>query len=376
MAAATIFPSIPRQIMDSMALFHTNNNNNSTSHNHIHNTSSSRINSNTTSTTLVRCLLNTHNSSNNNSISRYVSDEARMAPYAAHTTIPQQPQQLQQFSPSAPPALFGLVSVDTAAPTPTTPSTTSTTSIAATSATTTTTTTAIPSTGVTITNVSSRMDPDRGGVIVIGSLPNKDYRHDEFNTSTKKFTFENGNFNAAAAKPADRIVSREINHKAIEQVEEVTMVEATPTKIVVKILGDKGALHFAQHFRGNSTVKQLVIHGPRKNAPKEHFIGHRGFYELLPCFAHLELLKIEGHKIGQEIGAFIADYLANNNQQLTTLDLWANQIEDATALVIVNSLKNMPSIRLINLGENLINTEAKLEIKKLARGSHFKVDMF
>ena len=65
------------------------------------------------------------------------------------------------------------------------------------------------------------------------------------------------------------------------------------------------------------------------------------------------------------------------NRNLKKLDLWENSISSETAIYIVlTCLERNPNMTHLNLGENDLDADCRLEINKIKYGTNLKVDTF
>lgn len=94
------------------------------------------------------------------------------------------------------------------------------------------------------------------------------------------------------------------------------------------------------------------------------------------CLQDLEEVGITGHNIQMDEAIMIYVGLRRSTN-LTSLDLWKNNIDANVALFLVENLMNaLPSLKSINLGENDLDGSCKLKIKQMIRGKDLQVDVY
>jgi hypothetical protein len=88
------------------------------------------------------------------------------------------------------------------------------------------------------------------------------------------------------------------------------------------------------------------------------------------------VIELTRHKIGMDEAKILTVGFAMN-RNLTKLDLWENSISSETAIYLVcTCLERNPSLTHINLGENNLDSDCRLEINKIKQGTKLKIDMF
>lgn len=103
-------------------------------------------------------------------------------------------------------------------------------------------------------------------------------------------------------------------------------------------------------------------------------LGIKGWGIITQDFKNLSELHIQNTKIGMDEAILIT---SGFGKELKILDLWENGITSEVAFFIINSIvKNQHLIEHVNLGNNELDAETRLSIKKLIKETDIVVDLF
>lgn len=95
---------------------------------------------------------------------------------------------------------------------------------------------------------------------------------------------------------------------------------------------------------------------------------------LADCFTNCTSLTIQQFKLQKEQIEVILNAIAVN-QKLTQLDLWDNQIDGECAIFILEKLLSQnPNVCSVNLGENNIDPDDKLTIRRIITDHNIQID--
>lgn len=95
---------------------------------------------------------------------------------------------------------------------------------------------------------------------------------------------------------------------------------------------------------------------------------------LSDCLTNCSTLTIQQYKLQKEqIQAILS--AISVNQTLTHLDLWDNQLDGELAIFILeNLLVQNPQVTSVNLGENNIDPDDKLTIRRIITDHNVQID--
>lgn len=102
--------------------------------------------------------------------------------------------------------------------------------------------------------------------------------------------------------------------------------------------------------------------------------GIKGWEALSNDFKNLETFAVHLTKIGMDEAILLTSGLGRD---LKNLDLWENDINGEVGFFIVNSLlKNQQIIEVINLGNNELDSNSRLLIKKMLKDTNIQIELF
>lgn len=160
---------------------------------------------------------------------------------------------------------------------------------------------------------------------------------------------------------------------------EAVLIDRTPgatSKQSLRILNDDGARAFASALAADSTsaVGELTVMGPdplRGGDPSKS-MGVEGFRALgfvLGNRVGLTEIRFADHRVTYEAGIALADGL-KSSRSLVTIAVWKCRVDDRTAYEMVVRLADIPSLKTINLGENVLTEVGKAQIEQWIAYSH------
>jgi hypothetical protein len=143
----------------------------------------------------------------------------------------------------------------------------------------------------------------------------------------------------------------------------------------VRILSDEGARAFAVAFGTDAApVAELCVSGPdlMRGGDPECAMGVEGFRALgavLGARPGLAELRLADHRITYEAAVALADGL-RFSRSLVGVALWKCRMDDRTAYEAVVRLADIPTLKTINLGENVLTAPGKAQIEQWVAYSH------
>ena len=129
------------------------------------------------------------------------------------------------------------------------------------------------------------------------------------------------------------------------------------------------------------------IETPEQEQEKPHYLSSGAMKEIAKSVVRNEAvrtLKLTGHHFNTDdrVLAFLDELQRSlehpNNSSLEQLNLWGNKIEEATAMKIVEIAVTIPSLRVLNLGDNRLSVDAKQRVEDFVAesGCSLKVRIF
>lgn len=137
--------------------------------------------------------------------------------------------------------------------------------------------------------------------------------------------------------------------------------------LAVTITGLAACNILFHHLYGNQIIDVLCIKGQRSSQVGKP-ITAQAWALLAPCLVWPQHISLQGHNLGMEELSCIMMYVTKN-QRLQKLDLWDNQMDGQSAMFVIRQVldHNLFTISSINLGENNIDAEDKLEIRQIVQ---------
>lgn len=124
---------------------------------------------------------------------------------------------------------------------------------------------------------------------------------------------------------------------------------------------------FVSVYCEDTIVTDLTVSGPEMTDFDPTYLTVDGFTilgNLIGSNCHLTDIKLSDHKIDYASGMTLADGLSRSTT-LQNVTLWKDRIDDETGYGIVSFLLRIPTLKMINLGQNTLSVEGKDRIQAL-----------
>lgn len=124
---------------------------------------------------------------------------------------------------------------------------------------------------------------------------------------------------------------------------------------------------FGSVYCEDNIVTDLTISGPEMTDFDPTYLSADGFKilgNLIGSNQYLTDIKLADHKIDYASGMALADGLSHSGT-LQNITLWKDRIDDETGYGIVSFLLRIPTLKMINLGQNVLSIEGKDRIQAL-----------
>lgn len=124
---------------------------------------------------------------------------------------------------------------------------------------------------------------------------------------------------------------------------------------------------FGSVYCEDNIITDLTIGGPEMTDFEPTYLSADGFRilgNLIGTNNRLTSIKLSDHILDYASGMALAEGLSRSTT-IENITLWKDRIDDETGYGIVSYLLRIPTLRLINLGQNTLSIEGKDRIQAL-----------
>lgn len=151
----------------------------------------------------------------------------------------------------------------------------------------------------------------------------------------------------------------------------------THTHTQLQIYTDEALRVFGSLYCEDNVVTDLTVSGPEMTDFDPTYLTVDGFKvlgNLLGSNNRLTDLKLSDHIIDYDSGVALADGLSCSTT-LKNITLWKDRINDETGYAIVSYILRIPSLQMINLGQNTLTVGGRDRIQALVSSYNPSIDL-
>lgn len=154
----------------------------------------------------------------------------------------------------------------------------------------------------------------------------------------------------------------------------IKVLESSSILLSVELSTENHAHSFQHVMIEDNTIQILKIYGV-DDSKSRNCLSAKGWNIVSSSLLsrHLTSVTLSKNKIGLDEAIIIYVGLGDNIQEL---DLWDNQINSEVALYLVNHLLKSHQLTKLNFGENDLDSEGRILIKKATKDTDIEITLF